>query len=178
MNKHIVIINGSAGVGKDTFVEQVRYCYLSKGFPHYPAVANYSSVDWIKEIARTMGWLGDKSEKSRKFLSDLKDVSTEYNDMPFKKMQERVEKFKNDSRLKILFLHIREPEEIKKAVIAFDNVATLLITNDRVKHVTSNQADAGVYDYDYDCVINNNGTIEELKLLAEAFIEQLEKSEE
>ena len=62
MNKHIVIINGSAGVGKDEFVKQVRYCFAGNNYPYYPTIANYSSVDWIKEIAKSMGWLGDKSE--------------------------------------------------------------------------------------------------------------------
>lgn len=174
MNKHIVIINGSAGVGKDTFVEQVRYQFIS--YPSYPAVVNYSSVDWIKQIAKSMGWIGDKSEKSRKFLSDLKDLSTWYNDMPFFLMKQKVLDFKKDKHLKILFLHIREPEEIKKAVEEF-GAKTLLIRNNRVEQVISNQADAGVYSYDYDYVVDNDGTIEELKLLAKTFLEQLEKSE-
>lgn len=177
MNKHIVIINGSAGVGKDEFVKQVRYCFAGNNYPYYPTVANCSSVDWVKEIAKSMGWLGDKSEKSRKFLSDLKDLSTQFNDMPFKMMQEKVNKFKKDTHLKILFLHIREPEEIKKAVDAFE-AKTLLITNNRVDQVVTNRADAGVYEYEYDWVVNNDGTIEELRLLAKTFIEQLKKSEE
>ena len=43
-----------------------------------------------------------------KFLSDLKDLATKFNDMPFKMMREKVDTFKNDMHLKILFLHIRD----------------------------------------------------------------------
>lgn len=171
MNKHIVIINGSGGVGKDEFVKQVRKCFLDKA-TSYPAVANYSSVEWIKSIARTMGWPGDKSEKSRKFLSDLKDLSTWYSDTPFKMMKEKVENFLNDKYLQVLFLHIREPEEIERAAKEF-NAITLLIKNDRIKPVTSNRADAEVNNYKYDHVIYNNGTLDDLEWMAKGFIERL-----
>ena len=174
MNKHIVVINGSAGVGKDTFVDQVRYQFIS--YPSYPAVRNYSSVDWIKKIAKSMGWLGGKSEKERKFLSDLKDLSTWFNDMPFRCMAREVEKFKEDKYLKILFLHIREPKEIKRVVEEF-KAKTLLIRNNRVEQIVSNQADAGVYEYEYDYTADNDGTIDELRELAEEFVKQLELSE-
>ena len=66
MSKHeIFIINGSGGCGKDTFVE-----LFSK---HYgpDKVWNYSSVDKVKRIAKEIGWTGAKTEKDRKFLSDL-----------------------------------------------------------------------------------------------------------
>ena len=62
--KNIIIINGTGGSGKDTFVE-----FVSK----YSKVFNFSSVDKVKEVARVIGWSGTKSEKDRKFLSDLKN---------------------------------------------------------------------------------------------------------
>ena len=61
--KEIIIINGSGGVGKDTFIAMCdKYTYTK----------NYSSVDEIKCVARQLGWNGGKTEKDRKFLSDLK----------------------------------------------------------------------------------------------------------
>ena len=63
MNKNIIVINGTGGSGKDTFVE-----YVSK----YAKVYNFSSVDKVKEIAKLIGWTGTKTDKDRKFLSDLK----------------------------------------------------------------------------------------------------------
>ena len=59
--KQVVVINGCAGVGKDTFVN----C-LSK----YVPVQHISIVDGVKEVARSeFGWNGGKSEKERKFLN-------------------------------------------------------------------------------------------------------------
>lgn len=174
MNKQVVIINGSAGVGKDTFVEQVRYCFLSNTKTPYPNVINYSSVDWIKKIAISMGWDDTKDEKSRKFLSDLKDLSTWYNDMPFNCMKDKVDSFKDErSQEEILFLHIREPEEIARAAKEF-GAKTLLIRNSRVEHVLSNRADADVFEYEYDYLVNNLGTIEDLREDAFEFLKWLE----
>lgn len=77
--KHIVIINGTGGSGKDTFVE-----FASK----YASIENFSSIDTIKTIASLevyqnqkglewlveYGWKGQKTEKDRKLLSELKRI--------------------------------------------------------------------------------------------------------
>jgi hypothetical protein len=76
-------------------------------------------------------------------------------------MKEKYEEFiNNDSNF--LFLHIREPEEIEKARMIFD-AKTILLKKDSVKHITSNIADANVYNYNYDIVVNNNERIEKLR---------------
>ena len=67
-SKQIVIINGTGGCGKDTFVS-----FVSK----YKRVYNFSSIDKVKEIAKLIGWNGGKTDKDRKFLSDLKKLTTE-----------------------------------------------------------------------------------------------------
>ena len=170
MNKQIFIINGSGGTGKDTFVSLVS---------NNIATMNFSSVDKVKEIAREIGWTGGKTEKDRKFLSDLKLLCTNYNDMPFNSMRNKVIEFL-DSDSYFLFLHIREPEEIERAKITF-NAKTILVKRDSVKQITSNMADANVYNYDYDIIINNNDGIEELKYkafcLAKDFLENQLKKE-
>ena len=159
MNKQVFIINGSGGVGKDKFVSLVS-CNIQS--PYLYAVINYSSVNKVKEIAKQIGWDGvSKTEKDRKFLSDLKLLCTEYNNMPFNDMKEIVNKFNSDKLAYMLFLHIREPEEIEKAKNAF-NAKTILVRRDSIEHITSNMADENVFNYNYDIVINNNGTIEEL----------------
>ena len=164
--KQIFIINGSGGSGKDTFVSLVREC-MEERLNQNNLVDNFSSVDKVKEIAKIIGWDGKKTEKDRKFLSDLKLLCTEYNNMPFKSMQEKVEEFKNDDA-EFLFLHIREPEEIEKAKKAF-NAETILIIRDNIEQITSNMADKNVRDYNYDIVIYNNDTLEELKCKAMKF---------
>ena len=165
MKKHIFIINGSGGVGKDTFCSMVNEISINRSY-------SYSSVTKIKEIASELGWEGKKTEKDRKFLSDLKDLSTQYNDLPFRQVCKQIELFYScGDYMQVLFLHIREPEEIKKVVDAFPEVQTILLKSSRVESVKSNHADKDVENYVYDFVIYNNEGLEDLKHIAENFYE-------
>ena len=161
MNKRIFIINGSGGVGKDTFCE-----YVGK----YAKVRVHSSVEEVKNIARLCGWSGSKEPKDRRFLSDLKDLLTKYNDLPFKGIESVVKRFYKDTN-EFLFIHIREPEEIERAKQEF-NAHTILVVNDNVKGIYSNHADGRVLEYNYDVVIDNSGTLEDLDTLAKNFVEK------
>lgn len=175
MDKHIFIINGGGGVGKDTFVELISV-ELNDSMKKLHTVINFSSVDKVKEIAKLIGWNGKKTEKDRKFLSDLKILTSKYCDMPFESMKSKVKHFINDEEARVLFLHIREPEEIKRAVKEF-NAKTILVTSKRVKHITSNIADKNVLNYDYDFVIKNDGTMEELNNKAKEFAKEVINNE-
>ena len=170
MDKQIFIINGSGGVGKDSFIE-----ILSENYWTLCTVGNYSSVSKVKRIAKEIGWDGSKTERDRKFLSDLKLLTTAYNDMPLNDMKEVAENFMYGKNKipRMMFLHIREPEEIAKAVDAFKeyNAKTILVKRDSVKHITSNMADENVYNYGYDIVINNNGTLNDLEIVAKTFLD-------
>lgn len=164
MEKYIVVINGTGGSGKDTFVE-----FVSK----YNKVFNFSSIDKVKEIALIIGWNPvEKTEKDRKFLSDLKKLTTDYNDMSFNSIKNAVEKFKNDDN-EIMFIHIREPEEIKRAVLQF-NAKTLLIRREGLDIIKSNYSDASVENYNYDYIIENT-TLEDLEKQAKEFYNLISK---
>lgn len=170
MEKQVFIINGHNGVGKDTFVDMVEGALRNVDISLW--IENYSSVTRVKEIARKCGWNPEvKTEKDRKFLSDLKLLLTEYNDLPFKDLGYVVEGFLHDGfeKSKMLFLHIREPEEIDKAAKPF-NAKTILVTRDSAEHVVSNMADKNVFNYDYDIIVENNGTFEELQEKANLFV--------
>ena len=73
MKKITIIINGKGGAGKDTMCEMAA--------KHFRTM-NVSSIDPIKKIASQNGWNGEKDDKSRKFLADLKKIFTDYNDLP------------------------------------------------------------------------------------------------
>lgn len=162
MNKKIFIINGKARAGKDTFINMVAKRVVTM---------NVSSVDKVKEAAKVMGWDGiSKTEKDRKFLSDLKKLTTKYNDMSFEYLKEKVKDF-NNSAYECLFLHIREPEEIKRAKKEFD-AKTILIIRDSISLITSNTSDASVFNYSYDYEVINNGTLQTLDYVAEYFVEE------
>lgn len=171
MDKQVFVINGSGGVGKDTFVDLVTI-ELNNIMKRFYTVINFSSIDKVKQIAKEIGWNGQKTEKDRKFLSDLKILTSKYCDMPFQSMKEKVDEFQTDKKSIFLFLHIREPEEISRAVKAF-NAKTILIRRNSVKHITSNMADENVFNYDYNFIIDNDGTIGELKDKAKEFIKKV-----
>lgn len=162
MTKHIFIVNGMARAGKDTF---------ANFFMEMVPTMKVSSVDKVKLIARQCGWDGGKTEKDRKFLSDLKCLLTEYNDLPFSDIMLWVMRFRSSDLIDVLLIDIREPEEIERAKKAF-GAKTILIKNDRVPQLTSNMADAGVYNYDYDIIIENNGTLEEFREKVKQFAEE------
>ena len=163
MKKNIIIINGTGGAGKDTFVS---FC------AEITRVLNVSTVDKVKEAAAILvGWNGEKDEVSRKLLVDLKQLSIAYNDAPTKYICGMAEKFK-ESDDKLMFVHIREAEEIEKAKKLL-KAKTLLITNPRVKLITSNNSDGKVNEYKYDYYLQNDGTLEDLKEKAKKFVEEL-----
>lgn len=80
----IYVVNGAPRSGKDTFCSMVAK-FMGEGY-----VRVYSTVDYIKTIAASaFGWNGEKTPRARKFLSDLKDLLTEWNDIPFKDIQKK-----------------------------------------------------------------------------------------
>ena len=163
MEKSIIIINGTGGAGKDTFVS---FCSEVTG------VLNVSTVDKVKEAAKVLvGWNGEKDEISRKLLVDLKQLSVDYNDAPTKYICSMAEDFENSDN-NLMFVHIREASEIEKAKKLL-NAKTLLITNPRVKLITSNDSDGKVNEYNYDYYIVNDGTLDDLKNKASKFVEEL-----
>ena len=113
MEKIAIVINGAGGVGKDTLCELCA---------NHFKVMNISSITPIKEIAKTVGWQGEKTDKARKFLADMKKLLVEYNDYPTAWAKEKYTEFLK-SEYEILFVHIREPEEISKFVRATEGAA-------------------------------------------------------
>ena len=106
MKKCVIVINGQGRSGKDTICRIMAKRYKVK---------NVSAIDPVKNIAGYMGWQGEKTDAARKMLADLKQVMIEYGDIPFKYIMERVSEFeKSDEQL--MFIHVREAEEIDKIV--------------------------------------------------------------
>lgn len=163
MEKKIIIINGSGGAGKDTFVS---FC------SEFVNVLNVSTVDKVKEAAKILvGWNGEKDEASRKMLSDLKKLSVEYNDAPTKYIESMVNVFK-ESNDELMFIHIREASEIEKTKRLF-NAKTLLVTNPRVQVITSNDSDGKITQFEYDYYILNDGSLDDLKNKAKEFVNNI-----
>lgn len=133
-----------------------------------------SSVDFVKEVARFAGWDGVKDDRGRLFLSQLKSIMTIYDDIPFKIMKKKVEEFrKNDSE--ILFLDIREIDEIEKAVREF-NAQTILVKRTDNRSEVSNDSDRYVECYDnYIYLLNNDSDLDALEDKAHGFVAYLKE---
>lgn len=160
----VVVINGNAGAGKDEFV---KCCEELIGKDY---VFNYSTIDTVKFIATMLGWDGNKDEHGRQCLHDLKEYIVNHFNYPFCEIDDFF-KFEPMGNYDIIFVHSREPEEIKKIVEKY-NAITLLIRRDGIT-IPNNPADMNVEMYDYDYIINNNGTREDLKEKAWDFLEYI-----
>lgn len=168
----VIIVNGAATSGKDQFVKYFKKNYKYKS-------VNWSTIDKVKKISmKNFGWNGDKTEESRKFLSDVKKLWIEFNNGPFEDMVKTISKHnsklnKKDKKNVVYFVHCREPLEIQKFVDKYnEDCITLLIKRDNID-IPNNDSDKNVEDFVYTHTINNNGTKEDLKKESEMFIEKL-----
>lgn len=164
MQKLVIVINGIGGVGKDTVCDIIR--------KHYDAM-NISSIDPIKKIALENGWNGEKDEKTRKFLADLKQLFIHFNDLPQKYLMNKYQEFMQSGK-EVLFVHIREPEEIAKFKSNVGgNCVTLLVRGrEELRKAWNNAADDAVEQYVYDFVYEN---VKDLESLEEDFLQFFRK---
>lgn len=161
-DKMIFIVNGKPRAGKDTFAMILN---------RYMNVYKYSAVTKVKEIATLCGWDGQKEERDRKFLHELKMLTSEYSDMAYQDVVNEIKKYRNgEIEADVFIVDVREPEEIERLAKEV-GALTVFIENNNVPAITSNAADANVENYEYDFVVPNNGTMndfeEEIKLFME-----------
>lgn len=156
----VIVINGAGTSGKDTFIDLFTQVCVEHG--QYP-VYRFSSVDEVKYFATCMGWDGVKDDKGRRFLSDIKDAMTRYNNAPFNFMKQKVKEVMQEEVDAFIFFHIREPVEIQKMVDEL-KATTLLIDRPSVKKDSfTNHADKNVESYQYDYHVVNDGTLLDLR---------------
>jgi dephospho-CoA kinase len=164
MAKLVFIVNGKPRAGKDTFAMILN---------RYMDVYKYSAVTKVKEIATLCGWDGQKEERDRKFLHELKMLTSEYSDMAYQDVVNEIKKYRNgEIEADVFVVDVREPEEIERLAKEVGAI-TIFIENNNVPAITSNAADANVENYEYDFVIQNNGTMKEFEDEIKIFMEFL-----
>ena len=155
----IAVVNGFPQVGKDEFVR----CCLSELGAFGKLI---STVDFVKEIAARCGWDGTKDSKNRKFLSDLKDLLSEWNDVPWKKVVKEIDMFAfmmsqydmpTDNC--IIFIHSREPKEIERFEKELGAISILIRRKSVEFSQQSNHADSEVLNHRYNYIIDNKDSI-------------------
>lgn len=123
------------------------------------------------------GWDGTKTLKNREFLSNLKDLLTEWGDVPYNKTVKEIALFDYtlnqydiDEDKGFVFVMCREPQEIKKFVDRLGAKTVCVRRKEAENAAVSNHADANVLDYEYDYYIDNNSTLEHLQIAAKHFL--------
>ncbi len=171
MKKIAIVINGRGGVGKDTLCDLVARHFRVK---------NISSVTPIKEIAAMCGWDGRKDPKSRKFLSDLKQLCVEYNDFPTNWAYREYLAFL-ESDEEVFFVHIREGAEIRKFIDRTEGRAVALLVrpgNRLTGGALGNASDDEVENFPYNYYYVNDKSLDvaedEIVALIEKMMEDAE----
>lgn len=171
MKNTLVLINGRAGAGKDTFVDFVRKDLESRGFF---LTHNKTKAYLAYEALKTVGWDGEKTDYSRTLLKDLIEFADSTG--------AATDHFNTCLKLYagLLFYHVRDQESVNHyAGIARFNgwsVLTLFVHSDAAKEKDHQWDDLESYHYDYR--ILNNGSLEDLqkeaKLFADLLLKRLE----
>ena len=186
----VVIINGKPQSGKDTF------CKYAQGYCDDDESANtliISSVDPLKEILTQLGWDGTKTDKIRDMLMDMKQLWVQNQDGPTMFLFNNILEFHKacTGEDNIVFVHIREPEEIKKLVNALtgfesmgiDVISLLVIrkgeedTPNQPAETRRSDDEALINSYKYDVTINNDEDLIKLQELAAEFVDKLLEDE-
>ena len=165
--------------GKDQFC---NYCmdYMTKKGVYGGII---STVDLIKDLATNLGWDGIKTPKDRKFLSDLKKLLTDWNDIPFKFVSNSIQQtsLRFSQELKVpqnrilFFVHCREPEEIQRFVDVYGAKTLVVRRKDYEDLEQSNNSDKNILNFKYDYEIYNDKGLDELQLEAIKFIDEMVK---
>ena len=168
----VLIINGAPRAGKDTFITAVNSRY---------GCVNYSSVTWIKDIAKQMGWDGGKTPADRKFLAQLKDISTQYNNRPFDKVIEKIQEIKEEGKTQFFCVCIREPKEIVN-LLYWCNIHNIPAYSIYVRNCEAEQtayataehtADTEFHKFHYEYQIYNNGSLNDFLESIPGFVDTI-----
>lgn len=169
----IFCINGQRGAGKTTFE---NYCFALN--PLYVKI--YSSIDFVKEIAKKVGWDGNKTDKDRAFLGELKQLLINYNDGPFndvcryiKLQRDWMEMRDLEPENLIFFIDVRESSEIQKFVDKC-GAETILVQRalDKQNDLSAGDCAEDINNYKYDYYITNDGTLDDLEQCARKFMNE------
>lgn len=158
----IYVVNGFPSSGKTTFELNM----INELFGHGCMI---SSVDCIKEILVSCGWDGEKTDRSRRALSELKQLLQDFNGYPYVETCNRViaarKRFQEEGLSDeeyVIFIDCREPDTILKFCNFFKCKSILIRRQNDYIHKYGNKSDDNILNYDYDIVIHNDGYPKEM----------------
>lgn len=173
---HLILINGYAGAGKDTFVKFFTEEFWNQ---EQRTVSNLSSISPVWKMLKDQGIDMDaKGPAERKLAAEVKAALDNYDFYATRLVLEKayIELAYNDA----VFIHMREPRALEYSLTYWQRYAkqnpiiTLFVERPQEGLIFGNVADDSVRNFKYDWVIMNDGSIEELrkkaKLYANLFI--------
>lgn len=177
--KHIVIVNGKPSSGKTMFE---HYCKQYLDDIEYAHCHVVSSIDYIKNIYRKLGWNGHKTDKARKDLSILKEMWVDNCNGSIKHIFDFIFKLdKNEDH--VVFVDIREESEIIKLSEILEALQVLDIKyykmlierpdNDGLEYGNKSDDMAGSNKSLYNVFVDNSRTLDDLRTAAHEFINDL-----
>ena len=180
----VVVVNGRQESGKSTFEKKCAELVSASSTFWFDSTEKretrvdvISTIDCVKYIARECGWDGIKTPRSRKFLSDLKDLLIEWNDLPYQSVLNQINylSWAGSNSDWVLFVDCREPTEIQKLKERLNATTVLVRRLGDETSETSNHADANVFDYEYDYTVKNYGDLSDLVVECVAFLDYMKE---
>lgn len=178
MQKTLALINGAAENGKDTFIDYVQRQLHERS---EALVFNESSIDPVKKAMQTfLGWDGEsKEDHDRACMAAIKAAWDKYYQGTVNHCMHRTSNvFHFTQGSLLLFYHVREPANIEDILREFKgrfgtindfNVITVLVHGKERVTKYNNDADRNVEAFEYDLLIDNDGTPDELRAKALGF---------
>ena len=96
----IFIVNGGGGAGKTSFEKMV----VEIAAAHNQKIAILSTIDYVKGVAKSIGWDGTKTLENRRMLSDLKDLLTRWNDSPHQSVCNKIKELNDYKKVSNNFI--------------------------------------------------------------------------
>ena len=151
--KLLVVINGKAGSGKDTFVEMCRD--YARTYAPGLRVYNIHRSDAAKRMLLRMGWNEKKTPEVRQLLADIVDFgeTTGFNSTNLYTSVINSEG--------LIFYHARDPKTIEKIVNHYAGTFVPVVTMYVDRDTDATEKDRwNQKSYDYDYIINNDKDLE------------------
>lgn len=167
----VVLINGKAGVGKDTFVDYCKEFVDENNLG--VVIENLHRSDLPKKALKSIGWDGNKTPEARELLVKLTDFGENFG-MTYDYLIDSLSVLEED-KFKLIFYHVRDPETIEKLKNHLQRwrfnlwTMSLLIT----RCAEDIEPDRwGIENYNYDFTLELN-SLEQSKVNAETFVKSI-----
>lgn len=166
---HLILINGYAGAGKDTFVEMVSQ-ELDK---HEIETYNLSSITPVWTLLKDhLGIDMDrKGPEERKLAAEIKAALDNYDFKATRMVLNKAFEWLAENPQGVCFVHMREPRALEFSK-QYAVCKTLFIDRPQPKLTIGNVADDSVDDFEYDRKVLNHFDLTHLKVLAESYARQ------